>query len=151
MLRQYDLLDVQPDGRVSSVPDSRTVRYYTTIGLLERPVLEGRQAFYTHRHVLQLLSIKALQAHHLPLSEIQSRLYGKTERELESMLSALSQQRPREELGRPIVWREFTIEPGLKLLAEENWSSISASDLEQRVREAVNQLLTTDKKRRQQQ
>ncbi|HMY53348.1 MAG TPA: hypothetical protein PK671_10365, partial [Candidatus Obscuribacter sp.] len=38
------------DNRVSPVPDARTTRYYTSIGLLDRPLIVGRQARYTERH-----------------------------------------------------------------------------------------------------
>ena len=37
--------------RVQDVPDVRAVRYYTTLGLLDRPFMKGRTAFYGVRHV----------------------------------------------------------------------------------------------------
>ena len=38
----------QPSGRVREVPDLRTIRYYTTLGLLDKPVeMRGRRAFGT--------------------------------------------------------------------------------------------------------
>src|SRR6476620_3758442 len=65
------------DGRVREVPDRRTIRYYTTIGLLDRPAeMRGRTAFYSRRHLLQLVAIKKLQAEGNSLSEIQARLIG---------------------------------------------------------------------------
>jgi DNA-binding transcriptional MerR regulator len=112
------------DGRVSAVPDARTIRYYTTLGLLDRPGIENRQARYGRRHVLQLLAIKALQSAAIPLAEIQARLYGRSEAELEALLGAVEKSGgPREQRARPVVWREVTIEPGLKILAEASWSS----------------------------
>src|SRR6476620_8048531 len=89
-LEYYDLLGVHSDSRVAPVPDARTIRYYTTLGLIDRPRVEGRQAKYGKRQLLQLLAIKALQSHGLPLSEIQSRIYGRSEAELESMLAGLA-------------------------------------------------------------
>ncbi len=67
------------NGRVRDVPDRRTVRYYTTLGLIDRPaVLRGRTALYGRRHLLQLAAIKRLQARGLPLTEVQTRLVGLT-------------------------------------------------------------------------
>ena len=66
-------------GRVRAVPDTRTIRYYTTLGLIDRPAqMVGRTAFYGERHVLQLVAIKRLQAANKTLSDIQQCLVGIT-------------------------------------------------------------------------
>ena len=66
-----------PSGRVRDVPDLRTIRYYTTIGLLDRPAaMQGRTALYGHRHLLQLVAIKRLQARGLSLAAVQERVIG---------------------------------------------------------------------------
>ena len=50
------------NGRVRDIPDLRTIRYYTTAGLLEKPAeMRGRTALYGRRHLLQLVAIKKLQ------------------------------------------------------------------------------------------
>jgi DNA-binding transcriptional MerR regulator len=72
----------QASGRVREVPDRRTVRYYTTLGLLDRPALRGRTALYGPRHLAQLVAIKRLQARGLSLAEAQARLLGLTDRKL---------------------------------------------------------------------
>lgn len=70
-------------GRVRAVPDRRTIRYYTTLGLVDRPSeLRGRTAFYGRRHLLQLVAIKRLQGEGLSLREVQQRLTGLDERAL---------------------------------------------------------------------
>ena len=75
-----------PDGRVREVPDLRTIRYYTTLGLLDRPAeMRGRTALYGRRHVLQLLAIKRLQGHGESLAAIQRRLLGLPDAELEKL------------------------------------------------------------------
>src|SRR5438105_8779098 len=72
-----------PDGRVREVPDRRTIRYYTTLGILDRPAeMRGRTAYYGPRHLLQLLAIKRLQGMGRSLSEIQQALLGLDEAEL---------------------------------------------------------------------
>lgn len=69
--------DRQPSGRVRAVPDKRTIRYYTTLGLLDGPArMQGRTAYYTRRHVLQLVALKRLQARGLSLVEVQQCLAG---------------------------------------------------------------------------
>jgi DNA-binding transcriptional MerR regulator len=65
------------NGRIRNVPDQRTIRYYTTIGLLDRPAeIRGRTALYSRRHLRQLVVIKRLQARGLTLSAIQQQLLG---------------------------------------------------------------------------
>ena len=64
-------------ARVRARPDARTIRYYTTLGLVDRPAgFRGRTALYSRRHLLQLVAIKRLQAEGLSLSEVQARLAG---------------------------------------------------------------------------
>jgi hypothetical protein len=123
MLRERGLLEAQPDGRVSQAPEARTIRYYGTLGLVDRPRIEDREARYTHRHALQLAAIKALQAQGLPLSEVQARLYGRSNSELENLLETASQERrPAPSEVRPLRWVELSLEPGVKLMIEEGWS-----------------------------
>lgn len=80
---------VPADARAREVPDARTIRYYTTLGLLDRPAeLRGRTALYGRRHLAQLVAIKRLQAEGRTLAEVQERLAGLTARGL-SALAAL--------------------------------------------------------------
>ena len=70
-------------GRVQWKPTVRVARYYTTIGLLDRPAeMRGRTAYYGERHLLQLLAIKALQLSGFSLKEIEQRLAGLSNRKL---------------------------------------------------------------------
>ena len=69
--------------RIRAVPDTRTIRYYTTLGLIDRPAeMRGRTAFYEPRHVMQIVAIKRLQAANQTLSDVQSRLVGITKNQL---------------------------------------------------------------------
>ncbi|MEO1270634.1 MAG: helix-turn-helix domain-containing protein, partial [Myxococcota bacterium] len=73
----------QASGRVRDVPNARTIRYYTTLGLVDRPVeFRGRTAYYSRRHLLQLVAIKRLQARGMTLETIQERLLGLTSAQL---------------------------------------------------------------------
>src|SRR5262245_45057130 len=85
----------QHSGRVRDVPDQRTIRYYTTLGLLDRPAeMRGRTALYGRRHLLQLVAIKRLQSKGLPLAEVQQRLLGLSDKALEQ-LARLPEDGPR--------------------------------------------------------
>lgn len=73
----------QGSGRVRETPDRRTVRYYTTLGLLDRPTeFRGRTGLYGTRQLWQLMAIKRLQSRGEPLQEIQRRLLNATDAEL---------------------------------------------------------------------
>lgn len=78
--------DGAASGRVRDVPDRRTIRYYTTLGLVDRPAeMRGRTALYGRRHLLQLVAIKKLQASGRTLVEVQERLAGRTDAELANL------------------------------------------------------------------
>lgn len=78
-----------PDSaRVRAVPDTRTIRYYTTLGLIDRPAeLRGRTAFYSRRHVLQIVAIKKRQTEDRTLSDIQAELAGMTNADLQKFVN----------------------------------------------------------------
>ncbi len=88
----------QASGRVRDVPDQRTIRYYSTLGLLDRPAaMRGRTALYGIRHLRQLAAIKRLQTHGLSLAEIQQRLVGLSNEALQEIArvpAALEAQEP---------------------------------------------------------
>ncbi|HEY3866775.1 MAG TPA: MerR family transcriptional regulator [Actinocrinis sp.] len=76
----------QPSRRVREVPDRRTIRWYTTIGLLDRPAaMRGRTALYGRRHLIQLVAVKRLQAQGRSLVDVQSALVGATDAALEDI------------------------------------------------------------------
>jgi len=88
--------DGAPNGRTRGIPDQRTIRYYTTLGLLDRAAaMRGRTALYSRRHLLQLVAIKRLQARGAALAEIQQRLLGATDATLQrvAQLPAEAKQR----------------------------------------------------------
>ena len=85
-LRAAPDYDGPPNDRIRETPDLRLVRYYTTLGLLDRALeFRGRTAFYGRRHLLQLAAIKRLQAQGMSLAAIQTRLCGLPDAELEAI------------------------------------------------------------------
>jgi DNA-binding transcriptional MerR regulator len=66
-------LPAPANGQIRAVPDDRTVRYYGTIGLLDRPIaMRGRTAIYGRKHLAQIVAIKRLQSAGRSLAEIQA-------------------------------------------------------------------------------
>lgn len=121
-----------PDGRVAERLDARTVRYYSTLGLVPKPHrYQGRQARYNQDHLLYLLAIKALQAQGLTLSQIQGWLAGKSEKDLRALVgedrvaipaiadaSALQLHRATPAPSPVPELRAFRLAPGVELLID---------------------------------
>lgn len=81
-------LRAQADERVRPLPDERTVRYYQTVGVLDRPLrYDGRVAVYGYRHLLQVVAVKALQGEGLSLAQVQAALAGTPTAALEQAVS----------------------------------------------------------------
>lgn len=70
---RLEALPAPKNGQVRAVPDERTIRYYGTIGLLDRPTaMRGRTALYSRRHLAQVVAIKRMQGAGKSLAEIQA-------------------------------------------------------------------------------
>jgi DNA-binding transcriptional MerR regulator len=99
-----------PNGRVRDVPDPRSIRWYSTIGLVDRPSgMRGRTALYGPRHLLQLVAIKRLQAQGQRIADIQAVLTGAPDDVLSDIARVpgmeLDEPVPFEP-GRPRFWAE---------------------------------------------
>lgn len=76
----------QKNGQVREVPDPRTIRYYASLGLVDKPAeVRGRTAYYGRRHLLQLVAVKRLQAAGKSLVEVQEALIGLGDAALEKL------------------------------------------------------------------
>ncbi len=92
--------------KVTEVPSERTVRYYTTSGLIDRPLgLSGTRAVYGYRHLLQILVVKSLQARYLPLRKIRGMMAGRPDDYLEAILGRTESDR----------WESVNLGPGVEL------------------------------------
>lgn len=73
------------DQRVNAVPDARTVRYYQSLGLVDRPLsYAARVAVFGYRHLVQVVATKWMQRQGEPLARIQKALAGRDTTRLES-------------------------------------------------------------------
>lgn len=85
----------QPSERVTEILNERTLRYYISEGLIERPMgKEGTSALYGYKHLLQALVVKALQSAYLPIKRIGEILKEKDVRELEAILTCQTLETP---------------------------------------------------------
>jgi DNA-binding transcriptional MerR regulator len=100
-----------PNGQVRAQPDERAVRYYTTLGLLDRAsAMRGRTALYGRRHLAQVVAIKRLQAAGKSLADIQAYLPTVDDAELTRVSGVAVPARPPGR-GRAGFWRETPAEP----------------------------------------
>jgi DNA-binding transcriptional MerR regulator len=82
------------DGRAATRIDSRTVRFYQTIGLLPKPEYEGRRALYSLTHLLRLVAAKRLQSEGHTLTQIQNALPLRSDAQLLRALGDLHADSP---------------------------------------------------------
>jgi DNA-binding transcriptional MerR regulator len=130
-----DLVGRQTRYKVTEMPTERTIRYYLSHRLLDRPLgRRGNSSIFGYRHLLQVLVIKYLQSQYLPLKKIGAVMGGLSNRELEQLLpegqaGRLPQKPPSS--GRvtsdgtlPLAartlpgeqrWRHFTVAPGVEM------------------------------------
>jgi len=141
----------QQRGTVTSVPDERTIRYYLAEGLIQTPEeKQGTASVFSYLNLLQLLTVKKLQAEHLPIRKIRELVAGKSEQELEMLLGVrgssgkkteakqylesllapatsalpieMAAAPPTQQLDASASWQRVEIEPGLELHVRSDYS-----------------------------
>ena len=141
----------QQRGTVTSVPDERTIRYYLAEGLIQTPEeRQGTASVFSYLNLLQLLTVKKLQAEHLPIRKIRELVAGKSEQELEMLLGVRGPSGKNTEAKRylesllapapsapptqdaappsqhldasPHSWQRVEIEPGLELHVRSDYA-----------------------------
>ncbi len=73
-------------GRAADTVNPRLVRSYTTQGVIDRPLRQGREARYRYRHLLQLLLVRRLLGEGYGTAAIQPITSVKATPELEALL-----------------------------------------------------------------
>ena len=86
-------MDIKPRHAIADLArltgvTPRTVRYYIAQGLLPGANDAGQGAWYDERHLSRLRLIRRLQAQHLPLAEIRTRLDELSNDEVTELLAA---------------------------------------------------------------
>jgi len=113
-------LESLPDRRAAALPDARAIRYYTSLGLLEPPLIRERKAHYHRGHQEQVLLLKLLQAQGQSLQQIQQQYYGLAPSERRALLqnlSAAQMAQTQQQASLPVAlhWQEYPLAPGLRL------------------------------------
>jgi DNA-binding transcriptional MerR regulator len=94
----------------------RTVRYYIQEGLVDRPEGMGKGAYYTERHVEQLLLVRKWQQAGLPLDRIAEVLKQST--------SGPVPPAPRQ-AGTVEVWSHLVVADGVEVMLEPGRAGLS--------------------------
>lgn len=81
------LPEERANTRVREDVNPRLIRQYTTSGLVDAPLKEGREARYTYRHLLQLLVTRRLLADGYATAVIHKLVAGQDDAGLEQMLA----------------------------------------------------------------
>jgi DNA-binding transcriptional MerR regulator len=118
-------LETLPDRRASLLPDTRMVRYYTTLGLLKAPRIVQRQAQYGPEHVEALLLVKLLQARGHSLARIQQELLGSSDSQRQAWLTQLTEtaaQSAALTVAPPVSWQEYLLEPGFRIQLRSDYA-----------------------------
>lgn len=118
----YSLDDLA--ARVELPP--RTVRYYIQLGLVDRPVGTGKGAYYTPRHLEQLLHIRKWQLAGLSLERIgellrQGALDGGAALSTDTLPLPPSPRRP----GTVEVWSHLVVAEGVEVVLEPGTAGLS--------------------------
>jgi DNA-binding transcriptional MerR regulator len=80
----------RPTKQIKETLSSRTIRFYISRDLVDRPLGQGPAARYGYRHLLQVLAVKSLQGSYLPIRRIQEVLAGMSNEELKGILEKFS-------------------------------------------------------------
>lgn len=91
--KSREFLDSEGESnRIQWKPNGRQIRYYTTLGLLDKPFGgRGSGATYGPKHLLQLIAIKRLQHQGLKLADIQPIVTGQSTEKLAELLGYSSE------------------------------------------------------------
>jgi len=141
-LASLNLLGQVHDRRIAARPDGRTLRYYTSLGLLDPPLIEKRQARYQEKHLLQASLIKALQAAGYSLAQIQAQIFGLDQAQIQNLLESLKQT-PQRKI-QALNWLEIPVEPGFSLKLSADWRAQNPEHLLEEIRQIL-ETLATDK------
>jgi len=131
------------DRRVAPAVDVRTVRWYTSSGLLPAPARAGRRAQYEADHLLRLVAIRRLQADGWTLSGIQRLLADADAGQLRALATGDQQpaaeafwlRRPAAPAADPTGLRHETagtvlvLAPGVRLVLDEPVPTPRLADL----------------------
>ena len=110
--------------------NKRTVRFYMQHGLVDRPDGLNRGAYYTQKHLEQLLEIKKCQRAGLSLDRIKEILLDQSHA---TPMTPVLRSRP----GDVAVWSRLTVAPGVELHIEPHHAGFSPDKLKEFFRQVM--------------
>lgn len=124
---------VPANGQVSMETNVRTLRYYRTMGVLDAPT-EGGGSGYGERHFLQACCVRVLQAEGLPLTRIQSLLFGRSDADLREVMNGgtvatASSAAPPAPM-QPESWQTWPLGPEFMLIARRPGFRLTSEQME---------------------
>lgn len=144
-----DAAGMRPTNAVArAAPSARSVRFYVSIGLLDRPDGAGTAATYGYRHLLQLLSIKIRQREGQTLETIKvevralagDALERRVAQSLAPALGAGADRAVAQDDDRVAAWRRLPVADGIELHIRDD-SPAGSEDALVAMREAVRAAL----------
>lgn len=108
-----DLLTIDELSQVSGLT-KRTVRYYVSSGLVDRPSGETKSARYDAHHLEQIRNIKALQEKGFTLARI-----------LEVKKKTREEEINRKEIGEPLTRIEIPVDRGVSISFQQELCGLS--------------------------
>lgn len=114
----------------------RKVRFYMQKGLVDRPEGVGKGAFYSHRHLQQLLTIRKWKTAGLSLERIQDLILD-SEPSQEEAFPIPPPRRKR--TGDVEVWSHLYIQDGIELHIEPQRSNLTPEQVRALCQEIVKQ------------
>ncbi|MEO7216886.1 MAG: MerR family transcriptional regulator [Gemmatimonadaceae bacterium] len=139
-----DSAGIRPtNASARAAPSARSVRFYVSAGLMDRPDGTGTAATYHYRHLLQLLTVKIRQREGQSLEEIKKEvrslagdvLEKRVAGSLEPVLIVRADQVALR-ADEPVAWRRVSVADGIELHVRAD-SSAAHEDLLMAMREAV--------------
>ncbi len=145
-----DAAGIRPTNASARVaPSARSIRFYVSAGLIDRPEGTGTAATYHYRHLLQLLAVKIRQREGQSLETIKTEISGMTGDMLERriatslekvLLAKADQVAATQDDSTVVVWRRIPVAEGIEIHVREDSvgsSESSAIAMREAVRAAI--------------
>ena len=125
------------DSRVKRLYTDRSFRHYQTLGCIDPPEKEGRQASYQFRHFVQALLVRKLLWERVPSEQIAVVMAGRGTEETERMFLGGIEMVARAgggesgsaASGTVETWRRVQVLPGVELHLHDDLKTLRATDL----------------------
>ncbi len=120
------------NGQAATAVTLRTLRYYRAVNLLDAPT-SGGGGGYGKRHFLQACAVRVLQAEGLPISRIQSLLFGRSDKELQAVVEGAAASLPTApespSFTQPETWQTWPVTPDVMIMSRRPGLHLSPAQL----------------------